>query len=438
MKERTLPKLPLPPPILSKTPDTWAHETITKRVPTEILPRVLRENDFFDEESISMLRFLSNCLNNAEKTVLTHVPNDGGDDLETWRAIMEKYVGKCTWLTAPWCTVEFYFYRYLMVAVHWFRDRRDPFQHQKELGIQSGFETALNLLGRLRSICKLSVSSLGDVKLQFVSFLFLSLWGNRLDLSLWPVGSSRETGKSGDSLYKFVQEATTESESLLANDSIAVSNYLYDAETRDEISSASNNRKRMDIIVDNAGLELFCDMCFAYFLIASGTTESVVFHLKKHPTFVSDAMTKDLLYVIQYIEEMTQGQPVYQLMMKEWRHFLSQGHWITREDYFWCQPFAFWEMPESLKEDLRLNSSLVFIKGDANYRRLLGDLQWEMSTSFSDIVSYFPTAVCALRILKAEILCGVSKEKQKYAYEKDKQWMVSGEWAVIQFYKATN
>lgn len=46
---------------------------------------------------------------------------------------------------------------------------------------------------------------------------------------------------------------------------------------------------------------------------------------------------------------------------------------------------------------------MVFVKGDANYRRLIGDRLWETDTLFSDVAGYFPTRLCALRTLKAEL-----------------------------------
>jgi hypothetical protein len=35
-------------------------------------------------------------------------------------------------------------------------------------------------------------------------------------------------------------------------------------------------------------------------------------------------------------------------------------------------------------EDLK-NSAMVFVKGDANYRRLLGDCEWELTRPFSEV-----------------------------------------------------
>lgn len=46
---------------------------------------------------------------------------------------------------------------------------------------------------------------------------------------------------------------------------------------------------------------------------------------------------------------------------------------------------------------------MVFLKGDANYRRLIGDRLWSTDTPFLDVAGYFPARLCALRTLKAEL-----------------------------------
>lgn len=89
-----------------------------------------------------------------------------------------------------------------------------------------------------------------------------------------------------------------------------------------------------------------------------------------------------------------------------------------------------WEMPSELRAELS-DSAMVFVKGDANYRRLLGDAQWALNTPFQDVVSYFPAPVCALRTLKAELGCGMPAVKTEAAATTDKNWLVNGRWGVI-------
>src|SRR5215467_14514342 len=53
---------------------------------------------------------------------------------------------------------------------------------------------------------------------------------------------------------------------------------------------------------------------------------------------------------------------------------------------------------------LLAEADLVVAKGDANYRRALGDAHWPWTTPFVDIVSYFPTPLAFLRTCKAEVI----------------------------------
>ena len=50
---------------------------------------------------------------------------------------------------------------------------------------------------------------------------------------------------------------------------------------------------RVDFVLDNAGFELYCDLVYADWLIQSGTCETVIFHGKKLPWFVSDVTKQD-------------------------------------------------------------------------------------------------------------------------------------------------
>ncbi len=96
----------------------------------------------------------------------------------------------------------------------------------------------------------------------------------------------------------------------------------------------------------------------------------VYLHLKPHPTFVSDAMIKDVHDTISFLAA-TSDQQVTSFAQRLEMHITS-GRLVLSEDYFWTSPLAFWEMPNSLKNELT-NAGLIIVKGDANYRRLLGD-----------------------------------------------------------------
>jgi hypothetical protein len=90
-------------------------------------------------------------------------------------------------------------------------------------------------------------------------------------------------------------------------------------------------------------------------------------------------------------------------------------------------------MPASLTGELA-QADLVISKGDANYRRLLGDRHWAFTTPFTEIVSYFPAPLVALRTLKAELVCGLEPGQADSVAEQDPDWMVNGCWGLIQFH----
>jgi hypothetical protein len=53
-------------------------------------------------------------------------------------------------------------------------------------------------------------------------------------------------------------------------------------------------------------------------------------------------------------------------------------------------------------------------------------------SAFDRQVSYFPTTLCALRTLKAELGCGMVPAQTARAAALDPAWMVNGRFGVIQ------
>ncbi|KAI0563205.1 Protein-glutamate O-methyltransferase [Gracilaria domingensis] len=322
-------------------------------------------------------------------------------------------------------------YRRLMTAIDYFRAPVDPFQLQKDLGLTSAVESISMLAVRVNDVLAASPPQLSDPEhlSHFQSFVLTSLWGNRMDLSLWPVGGADQATVNATG----GQTHTTQSFSsvLEAGQKMILSNHI--TQLVDYVSRLAPTR--FDIIVDNAGFELFCDLCLADFLVHTGMATVVHIQLKAHPTFVSDAMAKDVRATVSFLQEMCteQGAPTPSTILGDrWATHLSSGRWLLTEQFFWVQPQPMWEMPPQVRDDLS-HSALTFVKGDANYRRLLGDRDWPYDTPFDDILCYFPSPVCALRTLKAELGCGMSHQQTARAAREDEKWLVAGKYAVVQF-----
>jgi len=389
---------------------------MSRRIRTDILARILRENPAMPPHFVARLVELEKELIDAATREITFLADDAQDDVQVWnKEILEPHVAAArTWLSAPWLVTEFFFYRRVLQCVDWFSESLDPFEQQKQLGVTTSREPMMALADRVSRV--LGTSVLPDTALR--SFVVTALWGNRMDLSIWPVGGDRG---SGHQVLTVADE--TQAKLILADHFPRLLDFILTKELP---------LNRVDIVVDNAGLELFCDLCLADYLIAAGIATVCVIQLKGHPTFVSDAMEKDLMFMLDYMRNVPDDARLHELA-ERWLDRVRSGQWILREDAFWAQGSPFWAMPDRIYDDLRRHSSLTFVKGDANYRRLLGDLHWDFSTDFADIVAYFPTAVCALRTLKAEIACGLGPEAIQRAQAEDPNWLVSGKWGVIHF-----
>ncbi|CAN0355930.1 unnamed protein product [Pylaiella littoralis] len=427
--EFVFPRAPLPEIIVSNVPGTWAYDTMSRRLRENILMRIYDENDMDKPEMASAkagLDALVEELKTAGTSKLRPIVEDGGPEVSEWNAIMEPYLG-VSWLDTPWLYSEFYAYRRVMEAFSFFKTGKkgtlcvDPFMSQKMLGVTSALKSMEALAKRLLATDAEVLGSKRGIKL----YTTAALWGNRMDLSIWPVEKGGENSAGSGDVFSQVLESS--SENLLADDSDRLA----------EVLAAYGERggERVDIVVDNAGFELFCDLCLADCLATGGTASRVVIQLKGHPTFVSDAMAKDMMAMIDLLADLGASEyPSAKAVGERWKELIADGKWELREDFFWAQPRPLWEMPSRIRRELGDESSMVFVKGDANYRRLIGDRLWETDTPFSDVAGYFPTRLCALRTLKAELGCGMAKEGTERAAREHDDWMVNGRYGCIQMF----
>jgi hypothetical protein len=92
-----------------------------------------------------------------------------------------------------------------------------------------------------------------------------------------------------------------------------------------------------------------------------------------------------------------------------------------------------WNMPDPLLRELA-QADLIISKGDANYRRLLGDRHWQFTTPFDDVVCYLPAPFVAIRTLKSEMVAGLDPGQPERVAIQDPNWLIDGRWGMIQFY----
>lgn len=382
---------------------SFAHLTLTQRWP-QVVRRVIAENPF-PAEIVTNLEALIQDLFEGQVRLLY---DDQGSDLATWAQFLQPYVGR-TWREMPWWFAEVYFYRRLLEATQYFQPGDwhgvDPFWRQKQAGLNMAMKDIRAITSQSGTTPEVATAA------RLSAFLSSGLWGNRADLSLRPMEQAIE-----------VQETVVmnaEQAHLLVDDLPQLVDYL-----------SGRSADRIDLIADNAGFELFSDLGLIDFLLTSQLARTVYLHLKAHPTFVSDATIADLEYTLNQFA--ADSDPTVQALAARLTQAIASGQLQCHADAFWTAPLSFWEMPQSLRQQLAL-ADLVIIKGDANYRRLLGDRHWPFTTHFAEIVCYFPAPLVALRTLKSEVAAGLQLAQVEALSQRDPGWLTNGQWGVIQF-----
>lgn len=215
----------------------------------------------------------------------------------------------------------------------------------------------------------------------------ICLWGNATDLSLL-------TNLSYEDIQKLQgSEARKASEkNILVNDLDKAFATLTAAQR------SGKKERRVDIVLDNAGFELFVDLILAGYLLAAGLATTIVLHPKSIPWFVSDVLPADFAALISALAEpqgfytqITEDDKLLgrtpaplsdeevsnlKFLFQHWSTIYAEGQLILRPNRFWTEGGSFWRLPataESLYEDLK-ESELVIFKGDLNYRKLTADV----------------------------------------------------------------
>jgi hypothetical protein len=385
----------LPPAIRTSDAGSFARYTFTERVPN-ILRETVSLNAFPDVNRRALEALHAEVTQGRVSELCEDAP-----DRAFWNAVSAAHIGR-SWLDVPWYWGEAFFYRRLLEATGYFRPgpgyRMDPFGPKKatELVLDAAPQAVNALLDKLPD----------EPRGRFDMLLHASLWGNRSDLSY---EVARRLGRPTG--------APEERANLLVDES----NRLWDLLRTKECS-------RLALLADNAGTELLMDLALVDYLLCQDLVENVQLHSKPCPFFVSDAMAEDLWAGLAALE--TAGGPARELA-RRLRAQLDRNDLRLVSHWHYGTSLFFFQLPEDLHATLA-GADLVVVKGDANYRRLLGDAHWPPTTPFEQATRYFPTRLVALRTLKAEIIVGLKPGDAERLHAEDPSWLVNGRRGVVQ------
>ena len=275
----------------------------------------------------------------------------------------------------------------------------DIFARQKISTFKSSRPAVLELATKYKELVKQldggAVRSLPQEKVEdaerlaFTEMCEICLWGNATDLSLLTSLTYEDIQKLQGS------DARKSSEkNILVNELPAAYHALKTAK-----QANPDGERRVDIVLDNAGFELYVDLVLAGYLLSAGLATQIVLHPKSIPWFVSDVLPADFAALLGALadpqafytkpsdDESHANQTPKPLLETEisellflfqhWSGLHQDGKLLIRSNLFWTTAGSYWRLPtsaSSLYDDLK-ESQLVIFKGDLNYRKLTGDVR---------------------------------------------------------------
>ncbi|XP_063598157.1 damage-control phosphatase ARMT1-like [Penaeus indicus] len=428
-----------PQPLSGRRVGSFAYLTIKDRLPV-ILTKVI---DFLCREKVSIGKQYGEAAQEGCKEVigrLSQLKNEmqtnkpfrilqadpsasPHDDSDEYNRELEKFTieneEQPKWFTAPWLYAECYMYARIHEAFYLCDPLRgfDPFLVQKQKALVDSKGAVDCLSKRVMTACN-SVSNFTQqlLKQYVIQLLEVCLWGNRCDLSISGGADRAQESDIFSSLDKMRPQILDNNADLLWQ----------------LLVSLPEDQRDLVLVLDNAGFELVSDLCFLTFLMESALATSVTIHTKTRPWFVSDTLHSDLMWTIEKLREFGDSNAE---MANKWANYLSSGQWKISENKFWTQHHDFASMNEV---DPRLYSelckaSLVIFKGDLNYRKLTGDLDWPTNSSFQRALRGFsPAPILVLRTAKGGPVVGLAPGVAERTAAVASDWNISGDYGLIQ------
>ncbi|MFJ9695693.1 damage-control phosphatase ARMT1 family protein [Kitasatospora sp. NPDC101183] len=383
--------MPSAPVILSGTPGTFARSVFHDRHP-KLVQQVLAALPYGPAERAAVEDLLAESIGGLLEPL-----GEDAHDHQQWTEWGEGLFGR-PWGDAPFLWAESYFYRRLLEATGYFRpgawqgiDLFAPFKTAELTG--PAVDAELATLGELPS---LSAEKRSDV------LLSSALWGNRADLSFQITASASNPQSSG----------------VIADDSPLLWRAL-----------AAASSPKVCVIADNAGRELLPDLVLVDHLLTSGLAAEAALYVKPCPYFVSDATTTDALATVERLRSAPE-QEAQRIGRRLW-DAMTSGTLAIRTHSFFCAPLPFHAMPADLRAELS-DATMTILKGDLNYRRLVGDQLWDATSPFAERVDHFPSPVAALRTLKSDVVVGLKGPVVAELDGTGEPWRTSGTYGLVQ------
>ncbi|MBV9945287.1 MAG: DUF89 family protein [Myxococcales bacterium] len=381
-----------PPPLRTDGSNAFARYSMQERVP-RIARDVIEHNPDYPRAVRGAVERLARDIEGGAEIPAPRAP---GPDIPDWLAAHAAHPGE-RWLDAEWFYAELAFYRELAHACRFWETGRDPFSPIKgeELAGPRPWE-------RLEAVIRAAGDPAESRAEAVHRLLDACLWGNRVDLS-YTVAAAR-THRHDDDLL--VDERDTAALLLVRPGA------------------------HVHVVADNTGTELALDLGLVDALLAEPDARVTV-HLKMQPMFVSDALPADAWTLVDRMH--ARGGALGAVAARLQAAF-TDGRLILAPDPFWNGPRFLWEAPRHLRAAFEA-ATIVVLKGDANYRRLVGDAPWPGATPLADVCAYLPSPLVALRTMKSDAVAGLPPGLAETLDASAPHWRIDGQRGVAQVYR---
>ncbi|VEN50039.1 unnamed protein product [Callosobruchus maculatus] len=408
---------------------SFAYHTVLSRMPiilTNLIDGVVKNKAKiargYGIDATEDLKTVIGELSEFKYEVQTNQPLKPLTSIAPDAAIYNEYIaeqanieGPPTHFHAIWLLTECYMYRRIAQIFEntALLKEYDLFRASKE----ESFTSSIQLIRKMaKHLTNLLAEASEPSKEEFVALLKLNLWGNKCDLSI-------SLGKMADNSALF--------------DTAKLDDHVLCDHCEDiweAVSDTAGPSNRIAIVFDNAGYEVFTDLCIADYIISRRMADNVTLYVKTIPWFISDVMLHDLNWTLQQMKKL--DDKYIKPLGEKWSDYIEDGSWKVIESDFWTLPYNFSHMA---KVDPDLYNELggckvVIFKGDLNYRKLFGEMNWNPSTLVeTGLQGFHPSGLAILRTIKSDVVCGLPEGVAETIEEQDPKWKEKGDWGLIQY-----
>lgn len=406
--------------------DNFARETIKYRLKNIVMNLEKKYEEMPDYSRFTNSVFSLEFLNNG---VFSRFHNDL---FKEWKKSLEQYNGgkiSTFFINAPFIDVEHYFYYYILDKVNSQQTINegnfiDPFLDAKIASIKSDYcNESIKHKSKIKELLNLGIQikeCIGDQRQKdnIIELLKLNLSANSTDLSqlFWEQFSS-------------------------------VTSIIDDGEIFwEEFVSDLHNVNRINVLVDNFGIEFLADIIMGYYFILKKGRDSsieIVYHVNELPVFVSDVKRGDDQVLFKVLTELIKDNAQYKYLLEDINHFIQNGKIKFKSDFFWNMPSRYDTIAQSkykksgyLSEvkSIFTGNDLLIIKGDLNYRRMVGDKNYNPQKKIEKFIKYISCPVLIIRSFKSNVtLLGKSYNNVVENKNIEQDWQSNGKYGVIQY-----